>query len=118
MGKLLWLVGSAKDWLRWPVQRPREKVLRSIRIWPWWLDRGLGDACYAGLVRLTRAKACLGLSGASNVDAFEHRFHLGGIAEVLLAPTFVASRETLDPCDRMVTMLWHRIPSRGLHLWT
>ena len=29
----------------WPARCPGEQVVRSGRIWPWWLDVGLAGAC-------------------------------------------------------------------------
>ena len=43
----------------WPARCPGEQVVRSGRIWPWWLDLGLAGACCAELERLIWAKACL-----------------------------------------------------------
>lgn len=48
-------------------------------------------------------------------DAFECRFLLVGIAEeILLATTFAALGETLDPCDRALEAPWHRFSLRGV----
>ena len=50
---------------------------------------------------------------AGDGKAFECRFLPMGIAEVFSAAIYAASEETLDSCDRTMTVLWHHIPLQG-----
>ena len=97
----------------WPARCLGEQVVRSGWIWPWWLDIGLAGACCAELERLIRRKRVSGVSRAGDGEAFECRFLSMGIAEVFSAAIYAASEETLDSCDRTMTVLWHHIPLQG-----